>query len=448
MTSAVEEKTTSSSPLTTFGGTAAHMQGDDAHAPDKPRLKRVLMLTHRLPYPPDRGDRIRSYHLLKLLSKHFDVALASTSDEPAWLQHHQLLSTMASRVDLQPVTKRGSQIRGVLSLLTGQAITPTSFFRLGLADTIRLWHQQKPFDAVLTFCTGMIQYARIVTQPGRRAGKGNGAAGSPARAPVRHVLDLVDVDSQKWAAYAKSSYIPMKWVYGAEARRLRKIEAGAFDRFDAITVVSPTEAECYRQHVGSHPGLKVVSNGVDMNYFCPQPDPNNHELVFVGVLDYKPNYEGIAWFVENVMPKLRQRVPDAKFKIVGRNPTERVKRLSLNDGVELIGSVPDVRVHIRDSSLAIAPLQIARGVQNKVLEAMSSQRAVVASPGASQGVDATDGEHLIVARDPDQWVDSIEKLFNDKDLRGRIGAAARARIEERYTWDQQLMPMVKLLKGE
>ncbi|MEX2216610.1 MAG: TIGR03087 family PEP-CTERM/XrtA system glycosyltransferase [Phycisphaeraceae bacterium] len=445
MISAVDDKPTTASPLTTFGGTVAHMH-DDEVAAEKRRLKRVLMLTHRLPYPPDRGDRIRSYHLLKLLSKHFDVALASTSDEPAWLQHHQLLSTMATRVDLQPITKRGSQIRGFMSLLTGQAITPTSFFRLGLADTIRLWHQQKPFDAVLTFCTGMVQYARIVTQPGRRSGGADASA--PAPAPVRHVLDLVDVDSQKWAAYAKSSHIPMKWVYAIEARRLRRIEAGEYDRFDAVTVVSQTEADCYRNHVGEHPGLRVVSNGVDMNYFCPQPDPNNHSLVFVGVLDYKPNYEGIAWFVEKVMPKLRKRVPDAVFNIVGRNPTDRVKRLSLNDGVELIGSVPDVRVHLRDASVAIAPLQIARGVQNKVLEAMSSRRAVVASPGASQGVDAVDGEHLLVASEPDQWVDTIEKLFNDADLRARLGAAARARIEERYTWDQQLMPMVKLLSGE
>ncbi len=428
--------------LSTFGGTLAHMDADGGVDPQT-RRKRVLMLTHRLPYPPDRGDRIRSFHLIKLLAKHFDVAIACTSDEPVWLQHHQLLSTMANRVELQPITGYGSKIRGVVALLSGQAATPATFFRRGLADAIELWHEQKPFDAVLTFCSGMIHYARLLTNPGNRVG----ADGKPVK-PVRHVLDLVDVDSQKWASYAKSSPIPMKWIYSTEARRLRHIESGRHDRYDAITVVSQTEADCYRKHVGDHPGLCVVGNGVDMNYFAPQVDPNNHDLVFVGVLDYKPNYEGVEWFVQNVMPKLRQRVPDATFHIVGRNPTERVKRLSLKDGVEVVGSVPDVRVHLRECSVVIAPLQIARGVQNKVLEAMSSQRAVVCSPGAAQGVEGTDGEHLLVARDPEQWVSHLEMLFTNRAERTRIAASARQRVEERYTWDRQLESMVKLLAGE
>jgi sugar transferase (PEP-CTERM/EpsH1 system associated) len=442
MTALAEETSApqASAGLTTFGGTMAHMEGD-ADAGQTTRRKRVLMLTHRLPYPPDRGDRIRSFHLLKLLARHFDVAIACTSDEPAWLQHHQLLSTMAKRVELQPITKYGSKVRAALALLSGQAATPASFFRMGLADAIELWHQQKPFDSVLTFCTGMIQYARLITHP-------HGHEPSPGSPRVRHVLDLVDVDSQKWASYARASAIPMKWVYAAEARRLRQIEAGKRDRYDAITVVSETEAQCYRDHVGQHPGLTVVGNGVDMQYFAPQPDPDNHNLVFVGVLDYKPNYEGVEWFIENVLPKLRQRIPDATLHVVGRNPTERVKRLSLKEGVEVVGSVPDVRVHLRESSAVIAPLQIARGVQNKVLEAMSSRRAVVCSPGAAQGIDAADGRHLLVARDADQWVSHLEAVFTNRDLRNRIAAAARERVEERYTWDRQLEPMLKLLSGE
>ncbi len=440
MTTAIEDNPASAAPLSTFGGTLAHMQADGAGEPAT-RRRRVLMLTHRLPYPPDRGDRIRSFHLLKLLAKHFDVAIACTSDEPVWLQHHQLLSTMANRVELQPITPYGSKIRGAVALLTGQAATPASFFRRGLADAIELWHEQKPFDCVLTFCTGMIHYARhLMRKPGRNAD------GSTRR--VRHVLDLVDVDSQKWASYARAGTPPMKWVYAAEARRLRHIESGSRDHYDAITVVSQTEANCYREHVGDHPGLTVVGNGVDMNYFAPQPDPGNHHFCFVGVLDYKPNHEGVEWFVEKVMPRLLKRVPDATFHIIGRNPTERVKRLSLRDGVEVVGSVPDVRVHLRECSAVIAPLQIARGVQNKVLEAMSSQRAVVCSPGAAQGVEGMHGEHFLVAHDPDQWVTHLESIFTDQDLRQRLAANARRRIEERYTWDRQLEPMLKLLGGE
>jgi sugar transferase (PEP-CTERM/EpsH1 system associated) len=304
---------------------------------------------------------------------------------------------------------------------------------------------------VLTFCTGMIHYARLLTAAGRIANQTPGASGAPPARPVRqvrHILDLVDVDSEKWAAYARASNIPMKWVYAAESRRLRQIEAGAFDRFDAITVVSPTEVDCYRRCVGDHPGLSVVGNGVDMNYFSPQPDPDNHELVFVGVLDYKPNYEGVEWFVNQVLPLLHRRVPDAKLKIVGRNPIPRVKQLGLRPGVELIGSVPDVRVHLRESSAVIAPLLIARGVQNKVLEAMSCRRAVVCSSGAAQGIDAVDGEHFLVAHDPQQWADQLEKVLTQRDFRAQLAAAGRARIEERYTWEQQLRPMLRLISGE
>jgi len=437
MTTATQDIPVATSPLSTFGGTLAHMQGDGAAEPAV-RRKRVLMLTHRLPYPPDRGDRIRSFHLLKLLAKHFDVAIACTSDEPVWLQHHQLLSTMAQRVELQPITAYGSKARGAAALLTGQAATPATFYRRGLADAIELWHEQKPFDCVLTFCTGMIHYARMLME--KKVATGG--------KPLRHVLDLVDVDSQKWASYAKAGSIPMKWVYGAEARRLRVIESGSRDHYDAITVVSQTEANCYREHVGNHPGLTVVGNGVDMNYFAPQPDPSNHHFCFVGVLDYKPNYEGVEWFVEYVMPRLLKRVPDAVFHIVGRNPTERIKRLSLKPGVEVVGSVPDVRVHLRECSAVIAPLQIARGVQNKVLEAMSSKRAVVCSPGAAQGVQGTHDEHFLVAQNPDQWVTHLESILTDSDLRNRLATAARKRIEERYTWDKQLEPMLRLLRGE
>lgn len=406
------------------------------------RRKRVLMLTHRMPYPPDRGDRIRSYHLLKLLRDHFDMAIACTSDEPAWLQHHQLLSTIAKRVELQPITPVGAKLRGVGALLRGKAVTPATFYRHGLAAAIERWHEQAPFDAVLTFCTGMIQYARLLTQQLSRRG------GPRKRTDVRHVLDLVDVDSEKWVSYARNSYVPMKWVYNAEAKRLREIEAGRYDEFDAVTVVSETEADCYRRAVGPRDNLHVVGNGVDMKYFSPQPEAESNVVVFVGVLDYKPNYDGVEWFVEKVMPKLRKKSPSAEFHIVGRNPTAKVMHLGMAEGVKVVGSVPDVRAHLAEAAAVIAPLRIARGVQNKVLEAMSCRRAVVCSPGAAEGIDATHGEHLLVADSPDQWADALHRLLTDKPHRAAIAAAARTRIEQRYTWEEQLKPMIDLLKGD
>lgn len=401
-------------------------------------VRRVLMLTHRLPYPPDRGDRIRSFNLLKLLSRHFDLSVACTSDEPVWLQHHQLLRTMAKQVTIQPISQGYSKVRGVAALAAGNAVTPTSFYRTGLAEQIMQWHEETPFDAVLTFCTGMIRYARLLTAEGHRGQ-------SPA---PRHVLDLVDVDSVKWESYAQNHWPPLRWVYAAECRRLRRIEAGEFDHFDAITVVSPAEAEAYRHHVGEHRGLAVVGNGVDLEYFSPLADSESKSICFVGVLNYKPNADGITWFVNHVMPGLREREPDAKLMIVGRHPTPAILALGQHPGVEVVGSVPDVRPFIEQSAAVIAPLQIARGVQNKVLEAMSCRKAVVVSSGAAEGIRADDGRHLLVAHTPEQWVDHLSRVFHDTPHRQAVGKAARERVEQSYSWEEQLTPMVKLIRGE
>jgi sugar transferase (PEP-CTERM/EpsH1 system associated) len=404
------------------------------------------MLAHRLPYPPDRGDRIRSYHLLTLLARHFELAIACTSDEPVWLQHHQLLHTLARRVAIQPTSSNYSRVRGAAALLSGRALTPAWNYRQGLADQIALWHRQAPFHAVLTFCTGMIQYARLITQPRLSSGGGGGPrADGP---PIRHVLDLVDVDSLKWDAYADSHWPPLSWAYRAEAQRLRPIEAGRFDRFDAITVVSNHEADAYRRSVGDHPGLKVVPNGVDLDYFAPLPDAPCRTLVFVGVLNYWPNVQGITWFIDRVLPSLRQRLPDLRLQVVGRHPTAAVFQLGERPGVEIIGSVPDVRPYLADAAAVIAPLRLARGLQNKVLEAMSCARVVVCSPGAAGGLDAQAGRDLLVADTPEQWVTHLDHVLADAEQRNRIAAAARAFVQQHHDWDRCLAPMIELIRGE
>jgi sugar transferase (PEP-CTERM/EpsH1 system associated) len=391
-----------------------------------------------MPYPPDRGDRIRSYHMLKLLSHHFDLAIACTSEEPAWLQHHQLLATIARRVAIQPIQPSSAKYRSLLAVARHRAITPTVFFRQALAETILQWHEQEPFDTVFTFCTGMIEYARLLTHPDRKI-KG------PA---PRHVIDLVDVDSIKWEAYANSTWSPMRCIYRRESKLLRRIEAGKEDHFDAIMAVSEAEVAAYRQHVGEHANLCAVGNGVDLNYFKPQEDSTSHDMCFVGVLDYKPNADSVCWFVHHVLPQVRKKVPDARLLIVGRNPTPRIEDLARHPGVVVIGSVPDVRTYIAQAALVIAPLQIARGVQNKVLEAMASQRLTICSPAAAEGIDAEDGRHFLVAHDPEQWAAHVERGFNDIAYRQRIAAAAREQVETAYAWSSRLEPMLKLITGK
>jgi len=288
----------------------------------------------------------------------------------------------------------------------------------------------------------MIEYAKIVL--GDKSGKKPHAAEKRAL----HVLDLVDVDSAKWASYAKSTRPPMSWVYATEAKRLRRVESGEFDYIDAISVISENERNCYRENVGDFENVEVVRNGVDLEYFYPLPDNDNKRMVFVGVLDYWPNTQAVTWFVDHVMPLLRKRIPDAEFQIVGRNPTSQIKLLDEKPGVEVVGSVPDVREYMENASIVVAPLQIARGTQNKVLEGMACQKVVVCSPGAAKGIDAVDDEHFLVADDPDAWVDKIASVMEDSTLRQRVAAAGRGRMESHYNWDTALDPMLKLLGVE
>ena len=416
----------------------------DAGGGDR-RKRRLLMLTHRVPYPPDRGDRIRALHMLEHLSSRFDVSLACTSDEPVTVAQRHVLERLTSRLAIQPISPVYSKVKGLTSLLMGGAVTPACFYRRGLAQTIRRWHHTSPFDAVLTFCTSMIRYARVVTQHDREYE----ATLSPDRLrhhPVRHIIDLVDVDSAKWLDYAQHSSAPMRWVYGTESKRLRQIEAGRFDFFDGVTVVSEAEAGVYRKQVGNHAGLTVVRQAVDLDYFKPLPDVDTKTIVFVGVLNYKPNADGLCWFVEHVMPKLSECVKGIRLKIVGRHATARIKALGSVPGVEVVGSVPDVRDYLREATAVIAPLQIARGVQTKVLEAMASGRTVVCSPGAADGIDAVDEQHLLIADKPEQWVDQLQRVLTDATLRARLTERARLQVERGYPWEHCLAPLSKLLE--
>lgn len=405
--------------------------------------KRLLVLTHRVPYPPDRGDRIRSYHLLKTVSRHFRVSLACTSQEPVGEEQRRALRAWTEALAVLMIKPTASAVRAAGAVARGRAFTAAYYFRPRLARTIVAWHAEEPFDAVLTFCTGMIGYARLLT--GERGGTGVG--GDRVLRP-RHVLDLVDVDSVKWRSYAGMSRLPVRWLYEMEARRLSRIEGCVEDHVDAVTVVSPEELRTYREHVAGSVVPTVVGNGVDLDYFRPAADTTSKLLVFVGVLNYKPNVDGLCWFVQRVWPGLRQRHEGVRLRIVGRDPSPIVLRLGRVAGVEVVGPVDDVRSHLAAAAVVVAPLRLARGVQNKVLEAMACAKPVVCSPAAARGIEAEAGEHFWVADGPGQWAAVLSRLLEEPALRRRIGTEARRCVEQRYRWERRLEPMVRLLRGE
>lgn len=398
----------------------------------------ILVLTHRLPFPPDRGDRIRSYHLLQFLAKRADVYLACVSDEPASAEALRQLSRLCQRVAVCPTTGIGRALRSIWSLAQGRSATEGYFWQPRLARTVRDWIEHLKFDAVISYCSGMYPY----TLPAQ-----------DVDIPV--LVDLVDVDSQKWFDYAARAGWPARWLYRTEGHRVRRLERALCERCDAVTVVSAAEASLLREFCRQDT-VHSVPNGVDSEFFQPQYDDDDRkseqapttarqECVFVGALDYGANVDGVTWFCRDVWPQVHARFPHARFLLVGRNPVSQVRRLATFPGVDLIGEVPDVRPYLHRACLAVVPLRIARGIQNKVLEALAAGKAVIASPQALEGLDLVPGEHVYRAADSAAWVAGISVLFSDDMERCRLGAAGRAFVCERHQWESCMRPLEALL---
>ena len=389
------------------------------------------MLTHRVPYPPDRGDRIRAYHLLEAMSKRFEVTLAAIADEPVAAATMDRLESLCHRVliaEARPIQRRTAAAR---ALLTGKAITPAAMYDRALAQQLIAMHEHEPFDTVLTYCTGMVGYAKLLLSLPKRP---------------RHVLDLVDVDSQKWAGFADTTRGPMRLVYQAESRRLRAVEAGQVVPFDAVTVISEAEVQRYTEHVTDQFEPVVVGNGVDLKRFCPGGSVDKPVIMFTGVMSYKPNIDAAVWFARRVMPRVLAAVPDAQFEIVGKSPTREVFVLGELPGVHVVGPVEDTADSLRFAAVAVAPMQIAPGVQNKVLEAMACGLPVLCSSAAASGIEATPGEHLVVSNSEADMAAACVRLLLNPDERRQLGSAARYRVHNHYDWPGRIAPMMALLE--
>jgi polysaccharide biosynthesis protein PslH len=386
---------------------------------------RVLYLTHRVPFPPDKGDRIRNYHVLRQLEKRGRVWLASLADEPAPAEVEAQLRRMCERVAIVPVT-RGRRLRMGMSLLAGRSISEGAFAERGLRRVIREWTRETNFDVAIVSASSLAPYLKM-----------------PQLAGVPKIVDLVDVDSQKWADFADAARGPKRWLYRLEAARVRTLERELPKWTRAVAMVSRAEADVFESFAG--PGAATVAaNGVDLDYFRPTGSVSDRTTcVFVGAMDYWPNVDAVTWFAREVWPRIRQRCPEAAFRIVGRKPSPAVQRLTEIAGVTVTGQVPDVRPHLAPATVVVAPLRLGRGIQNKVLEAMAMGKAIVASPAALAALNAQPGMHLLAASGPEEWAGAVCALFADPDRCRELGLAARQYVEEHHHWETCLEPLMK-----
>lgn len=299
-----------------------------------------------------------------------------------------------------------------------------------LKRIVRSWAEEIRFDAVVVFCSSMVQYVDV-----------------PGLSGVPMIVDLVDVDSQKWFDYADVSRGLKRFFFQLEGRRLRRLERSLPERAKAVTLVSPWEANLYREFCSAD-CIHAITNGVDLDYFRPMHSPASHasqRCVFVGALDYRANIDGIRWFCTHVWPEVRRRRPQATFTLVGSNPAPAVARFAQQPGVELVGEVPDVRPYLADAALAVVPLRVARGLQNKVLEALAMGRAVIATPQALEGLEVQPNVHLHEASTPQQWIEATTGLLDNPELRDHLGSSGRTYVEKHHHWDVQLKQFASLL---
>ncbi len=387
----------------------------------------LLYLTHRVPYPPNRGDRIRTYHLLRHLAKDYRIHLACLADEPPTAETQAELNRLCERVAIVPVAPKRRWIRGASSFLAGRTVTEGMFHEPQLQRVIKRWQAESAFDAALASSSALSPYLKKLQ-----------------RAGVPCVMDFIDVDSVKWEDYARESFGIKKWLYNREAARLRRVEKDVCSWAKSVTVVSTPEAELLRE-MAPEANAHAVPNGVDVDFFTPQPTTQPQRLVFVGAMDYRPNIAGCLWFADHVWPLVRERYPDATFEIVGREPTAAIRNLEQRPGINVAGTVPDVRPYLHKATAAVVSLSIARGVQNKVLEALAAGKAVVASPSPVVGLGVEPGVHLLQAETPDDWTKAIGCIFDDATLRSELGLAGREFVLMHHRWETCLEPMSRLI---
>lgn len=394
-------------------------------------MEDLLFLAHRIPYPPDKGDKIRSWHLLRHLAESWRVHLGAFVDDPTDWEHVAALNDVCVDTYLRPLHPRSGKFRALTGLLTGEAMS-LPYYR---DRCMRRWVDAKLAAGIHTVVIYSSAMAQFVIQA-------NG---------VRRVMDFVDIDSDKWRQYAPTKPWPLSWLYAREARKLLDWEKRVTRTFDASLFVSAAEARDFRALAPELFGkVDYYNNGVDDSYFSPahrfaspfaRPGPG---LVFTGAMDYWPNVQAVSWFVQEVLPRIRKSAPDCHFYIVGSRPSAAVQALA-GEAVSVTGRVPDVRPYLAHAAVVVAPLRIARGIQNKVLEGMAMGKAVVATPQALEGISARNGEEVAVAEAADAMAREVVQLLQAPDKARDMGAAARQRVEAGYTWTPNLARLDVLL---
>jgi sugar transferase (PEP-CTERM/EpsH1 system associated) len=388
---------------------------------------RILFLSQRIPYPPNRGDKILTWRLVERLSRQHQVTVIAFAHDDGDVAAARTLDTERHIPTIAiPYDERWAKAKALPRLL---GTSPLTLGVYGSRALQREVDKRLPgTDLVYGFSSSMGAFT--LDAPG-----------------VAKVMHFAELDSDKWRQYAEREPFPKSLIYAREHKTLLAFERRLAAECDENVLCTPLEQRIFREQI---PGVSsaVLENGVDLAFFAPVPgrEVTPGELVFTGVMNYLPNVDGCTFFVREVLPKIRAEVPEAHFTIVGSKPTAEVQALGREPGVTVTGFVDDVRDYLRKAAVSVAPLRIARGIQNKALEAMAMGLPVVGSTSATQGIAGTDGEHYVVADAPDAIAAAVVRLLRDRAAAEALGARARAYVEAHHDWERNFAGVEQIVE--
>jgi len=378
----------------------------------------ILFVCHRFPFPPNRGGKIRPFQMIRRLSEEHSVTVASLAHTEQELAEGRGLGEHCDEIIAEVVPNGARWSRAVGALLGAKPSSAAYFWSPRLQARIRAAAAQKRFDVLMVHCAFVAPY-------------------------------VGDIDSRKYFDYAEQRAMPLSWGFRLDGGKLRRFEKQLAARFDQCTVTTAGELDEFRKF-GVRTPCRVIPNGVDFDYFRFRqalPDSGS-TIVFLGRMDYYPNIDAVSFFVRDCLPLVQRDVPGARLLIVGSSPSKRVQELGETPGVTVTGHVPDVRPFLDQASVTIAPLRIARGTQNKILECMSAGVPVVSTSPAAKGIQATPGEHLLVADDPGDFAAQVVRVLGSRELQRNLAIAARRQVEAAHDWQRSLSALADLVSPE
>jgi polysaccharide biosynthesis protein PslH len=388
---------------------------------------RIFFISQRVPFPPDRGDKITTFNEIRHLSTKHEVHVFCLADGRRDLDNIPGLRRYAQSVTAVPVIVWTSKLRALKAMFAGGPLSVAAFNETKLHNAIgRKFAELRP-DLIMIYSCNVAQYAEHFPQ-------------------VPRIMQFAELDSSRWGQFARRSRPPLRWVYAIEQRRFFAYEQHIARTFSHTLVCTAAEQRDFERLIPGVP-VSLVGNGVDLDYFRSRGVPKRPgSIVFTGVMDYFPNIDAVVWFCDKVLPIVQRQIPAAGLTICGSRPAAAVRHLAKRRGVTVTGRVPDTRPYLDGAEVFVAPLRMARGIQNKLLEALAMGLPCVASKAAATGTVVANGEGILAADNPEEFAEHVMRLLRDSAFRAAMAGKARATAEANYRWDGQMARLDRVIE--